>query len=132
MIAIALACQPLLLIADEPTTSLDVTIQAQIIDLLKSLQDKLGMSIIIITHNLGVVARLARDVVVMYAGKVVERGTASQIFYRPKHSTQALLKSVPPRLGRGNPDGACIDPRLSSDLFVPPTGCAFAARCTKP
>ncbi len=131
MIAIALACQPLLLIADEPTTSLDVTIQAQIIDLLKSLQDRLGMSIIIITHNLGVVARLARDVVVMYAGKVVERGTASQIFYRPKHPyTQALLKSVP-RLDEETRTTLASIPGSPPDLFVPPAGCAFAARCTK-
>jgi oligopeptide transport system ATP-binding protein len=131
MIAIALACQPLLLIADEPTTSLDVTIQAQIIDLLKDLQDKLGMSIIIITHNLGVVARLARDVVVMYAGKVVERGTSPQIFYHAKHPyTQALLRSVP-RLDSESRTTLASIPGAPPDLFVPPAGCAFAARCTK-
>ncbi len=131
MIAIALACEPLLLVADEPTTSLDVTIQAQIIDLLKDLQEKLGMSIIIITHNLGVVARLARDIVVMYAGKVVERGTSPQIFYHPAHPyTQALLKSVPRLDEEGRTTLASI-PGAPPDLFVPPQGCAFAARCTK-
>lgn len=130
MIAIALACQPLLLIADEPTTSLDVTIQAQIIDLLKDLQEKLGMSIIIITHNLGVVARLARDIVVMYAGKVVERGTAAQVFYHPRHPyTKALLRSVP-RLDEETRTTLASIPGAPPDLFVPPVGCAFAARCT--
>lgn len=131
MIAIALACQPLLLIADEPTTSLDVTIQAQIIDLLKELQEKLGMSIIIITHNLGVVARLAKDVVVMYAGKVVERGSSPQVFYHAKHPyTQALLRSVP-RLDEEERTTLASIPGAPPDLFVPPAGCAFAARCTE-
>lgn len=131
MIAMALACQPLLLIADEPTTSLDVTIQAQIIDLLKDLQMRLGMSIIIITHNLGVVARLARDIAVMYAGKVVEKGPAPEVFYRPAHPyTQALLKSVP-RLDAETRTTLASIPGTPPDLFVPPQGCAFAARCAK-
>jgi len=131
MIAIALACQPLLLIADEPTTSLDVTIQAQILDLLKDLQAKLGMSIVIITHNLGVVARLARDIVVMYAGKVVEQGSAPQIFYHAAHPyTQALLRSVP-RLDEDTRTSLASIPGAPPDLFIPPNGCAFAPRCVK-
>mgnify|MGYP000217128714 FL=1 len=85
MIAIALACNPKLLIADEPTTALDVTIQAQIIDLIKQLQQKLGTSVILITHDLGVVADIAHRIVVMYSGKVVEQGSSEDIFYRPKH-----------------------------------------------
>ena len=96
MIAIALACNPKLLIADEPTTALDVTIQAQIIDLIKQLQQKLGTSVILITHDLGVVADIAHRIVVMYSGKVVEQGSSEDIFYRPKHPyTWALLKAVP-------------------------------------
>jgi oligopeptide transport system ATP-binding protein len=131
MIAIALACQPLLLIADEPTTSLDVTIQAQILDLLKDLQAKLNMSIILITHNLGVVARLARDIVVMYAGKVVERGSSPQVFYHSAHPyTRALLKSVP-RLDAETRTNLASIPGAPPDLFVPPKGCAFAPRCTE-
>lgn len=131
MIAIALACEPLLLIADEPTTSLDVTIQAQIIDLLKDLQGRLGMSIVIITHNLGVVARLAHEIAVMYAGKVVERGSAPQVFYNAAHPyTKALLQSVP-RLDEDTRTALASIPGAPPDLFVPPAGCAFAARCTK-
>jgi oligopeptide transport system ATP-binding protein len=129
MIAIALACQPLLLIADEPTTSLDVTIQAQILNLLRDLQSKMGMSIILITHNLGVVARVAQEIVVMYAGQVVERGTSQQIFYDSTHPyTRALLKSVP-RLDRPSRTALEAIPGTPPDLFVPPKGCAFAARC---
>lgn len=131
MIAIALACEPDLLIADEPTTSLDVTIQSQILDLLLGLQKDLGMTIVIITHNLGVVARLAKEIVVMYAGKVVEQGTSSQVFYRPKHPyTHALLKSVP-RLDRKSRTTLASIPGTPPDLFVPPRGCAFAARCSR-
>lgn len=129
MIAMALACEPLMLIADEPTTSLDVTIQAQILELLRNLQQKLGMTIILITHNLGVVARLADEIVVMYAGKVVERGVAPQIFYTPMHPyTRALLRSVP-RLDR--PSRMRLDsiPGTPPDLFAEPKGCAFAPRC---
>ncbi|QUL98112.1 MAG: ABC transporter ATP-binding protein [Candidatus Fermentithermobacillus carboniphilus] len=129
MIAMALACEPLLLIADEPTTSLDVTIQAQILDLLKELQEKLGMTIILITHNLGVVARLAKDIVVMYAGKVVEKGSSAQVFYNAMHPyTRALLKSVP-RLDRPTRTRLESIPGTPPDLFVPPRGCAFAPRC---
>jgi len=129
MMAIALACQPELLIADEPTTSLDVTIQAQILDLLKDLQQKLGMSLILITHNLGVVARLAEDIVVMYAGKVVEKGKASDIFYRSRHPyTRDLLRSVP-RLDAPERQALASIPGTPPDLFVPPPGCAFAPRC---
>jgi len=129
MIAMALACEPLLLIADEPTTSLDVTIQAQILELLRGLQAKLGMTIVIITHNLGVVARLAQQIVVMYAGKVVEKGTSPQVFYESKHPyTRALLRSVP-RLDRPTRVALESIPGTPPDLFVPPKGCAFAPRC---
>lgn len=119
MIAIALACEPLLLIADEPTTSLDVTIQSQILELLQSLQDRLGMTIVLITHNLGVVARLSRNIVVMYAGKVVESGSSSDIFYNSAHPyTQALLQSVP-RLDRPSRMELASIPGTPPDLFQP-------------
>ena len=96
MIAIALACQPRLLIADEPTTALDVTIQADIIDLLKDIQKEFGMAVIMITHDLGIVANIAKKIIVMYAGKVVETGSSQDIFYRPRHPyTKALLRAVP-------------------------------------
>ena len=96
MIAMALSCEPEILIADEPTTALDVTIQAQILELMKSLQDQLGMAIIMITHDLGVVAQLCDQIIVMYAGSICERGTAEDIFYNPHHSyTKGLLKSIP-------------------------------------
>jgi len=128
MIAIALACSPKLLIADEPTTALDVTIQAQILDLMKDLQQKLDTSIIIITHDLGVVADMAQRVVVMYAGQIIEQGTVDEIFYNPQHPyTWGLLKSVPRLDSKGH--------RLDSidgtppDLLDPPKGCPFAARC---
>ena len=117
------------LIADEPTTSLDVTIQSQILELLQSLQDKMGMTIVLITHNLGVVARLARNIVVMYAGKVVESGSSSDIFYRPAHPyTRALLQAVP-RLDAPSRMELASIPGTPPDLFEPPTGCAFAPRC---
>lgn len=129
MIAIALACSPKLLIADEPTTALDVTIQAQIIDLMKDLQNKLGSSIIIITHDLGVVADVAQRVIVMYAGKVVEQGTVDDIFYNPLHPyTWGLLRSVP-RLDLDDKEDLVPIPGTPPDLFAPPKGCAFAARC---
>ncbi|TCS83570.1 ABC transporter ATP-binding protein [Tepidibacillus fermentans] len=128
MIAIALACSPKLLIADEPTTALDVTIQAQIIDLMKDLQNKLDTSIIIITHDLGVVADIAQKVIVMYAGKVVEQGSVDEIFYNPQHPyTWGLLRSVPRLDSKGH--------RLESiegtppDLLSPPKGCPFYPRC---
>ncbi len=129
MIAMALSCDPELLIADEPTTALDVTIQAQIIDLLKELKEKLGMAIIFITHDLGVVSDICDKIIVMYAGRIVEEGRSRQIFYERRHPyTEGLLASVPDidsdvneklRPIRGNPpDMSCLKP-----------GCAFAPRC---
>ncbi|MDB5052697.1 MAG: peptide transporter ATP-binding protein [Bacilli bacterium] len=129
MIAIALAGSPKLLIADEPTTALDVTIQAQIIDLLKNLQKQTETSIIIITHDLGVVADIAQKVVVMYAGKVVEHGTVEDVFYNPRHPyTWGLLRSVP-RLDQDQHTPLVPIEGTPPDLFAPPNGCAFAARC---
>ena len=129
MIAIALACNPKLLIADEPTTALDVTIQAQILDLMQELRKKLDTGIILITHDLGVVAGIAENIAVMYAGKVVERGTADDIFYRPCHPyTWGLLKSVP-RVDAENKEQLVPIVGTPPDLLAPPKGCAFAARC---
>lgn len=129
MIAIALACSPSILIADEPTTALDVTIQAQIIDILKNLQEKLGMSIILITHDLGVVANLVNRIFVMYAGKLVEKGSYEEIFYNPKHPyTWALLKAVPRLDSEGNEELVSIQ-GTPPDLINPPKGCGFASRC---
>jgi oligopeptide transport system ATP-binding protein len=129
MIAVALACQPKLLIADEPTTALDVTIQAQILELMKGLQDKLGMSIILITHDLGVVADMCDRVVIMYAGRVVETGLINDIFNHPQHPyTRSLLKSIP-RLDMEK--GEKLKPIIGTppDLFNPPLGCPFFSRC---
>ncbi|MGE5702122.1 MAG: ABC transporter ATP-binding protein [Clostridia bacterium] len=129
MIAIALVCKPSILIADEPTTALDVTIQAQIIDLFKTIQQKTGVSIIIITHDLGVVAKIADRVNVMYAGKVVESGPVRDIFYNPQHPyTKGLLASMP-RLDSDRNVPLSPIPGTPPDLFAPPVGCAFAARC---
>ncbi len=129
MIAIALACSPKLLIADEPTTALDVTIQAQIIDLMKDLQKKLNTSIILITHDLGVVADIAQRVVIMYAGKVIESGSLDDIFYNPQHPyTWGLLKSVP-RLDSKERGELIPIPGTPPDLLNPPVGCPFAPRC---
>jgi oligopeptide transport system ATP-binding protein len=129
MIAMALACSPKVLIADEPTTALDVTIQAQIIDLMKELQSKLGTAIILITHDLGVVADIAQRVLVMYAGKIVERGLSDDIFYNPQHPyTWALLKAVP-RLDSDKKEDLTAIAGTPPDAFMPPKGCAFAARC---
>ncbi|GLB60930.1 ABC transporter ATP-binding protein [Cytobacillus sp. NCCP-133] len=128
VIAMALVCEPEVLIADEPTTALDVTIQAQILDLFKDIQTKTGVSIIIITHDLGVVAQVADRIAVMYAGKIVEAGERREIFYNPQHPyTKGLLNSVP----RLDLDGADLVPIGGSppDLFSPPAGCPFAARC---
>ncbi|MAS33905.1 MAG: dipeptide/oligopeptide/nickel ABC transporter ATP-binding protein [Anaerolineaceae bacterium] len=129
MIAMALACNPLLLIADEPTTALDVTTQAQILELMKGLQRQFGMAVMLITHDLGVVAETCDEVVVMYLGEVVEQSSVDSLFHDPKHPyTQALLRSIP-RLGAGrtqqlNPiEGAVPDP------FNRPTGCPFHPRC---
>ena len=129
MIAMALSCNPRLIIADEPTTALDVTIQAQILDLMKSLTTELGVALIVITHNLGVVARYADRVNIMYAGKVIERGEAREIYSNPRHPyTVGLLRSVP-RLDL--PRRAKLDPIEGQppDLINLPPGCAFRERC---
>ncbi|WP_035291436.1 ABC transporter ATP-binding protein [Clostridium sp. KNHs214] len=129
MIAIALACNPKILIADEPTTALDVTIQAQIMDLIKDLQDKLGTAVILVTHDLGVVADVAHRIQVMYAGQIIERGTKDEIFYNGQHPySWALLRSVP-RLDLGNKAELYSLKGTPPDLIQPPVGCPFAARC---
>lgn len=129
MIAIALACSPQLLIADEPTTALDVTIQAQILDLMRDLQKKTGTSIILITHDLGVVAEMCDRVIVMYAGKVIETGTVDEIFYNPQHPyTKGLLRSVP-RLDLNRDEPLTPIYGTPPDLLRPPVGCGFTARC---
>ena len=129
MIAIALACEPKLLIADEPTTALDVTIQAQILGLMKSLQEKLGMSIIMITHDLGVVASMCEKIAVMYAGHIVEYGTADEIFYQPSHEyTKGLIQSIP-RLDAETRERLVPIEGQPVDLLNPPAGCPFAPRC---
>jgi len=129
MIAMALCCNPKLLIADEPTTALDVTIQAQITDLVKRLQEKLGMSVMWITHDLGVAAGLVDRINVMYAGYIVERGTVRDIFKRPSHPyTHGLLQSLP-RLDAEPDEELYSVPGLPPDLSALPAGCPFAARC---
>lgn len=129
MIAMALSCNPKLLIADEPTTALDVTIQAQIMQLMGKIREETGTAIILITHDLGVVANLADRVAVMYAGKVVEQGTAQDIFYRPSHPyTAALLRSLP-TVETSRDEELVSIPGTPPDLFAPPKGCAFASRC---
>ena len=128
MIAMALACEPDILIADEPTTALDVTIQAQILELMKSLQEELGMAIIMITHDLGVVAQMCDEVVVMYAGSICEQGTADEIFYNPKHEyTKGLMRSIPTAATAGKK----LQPITGTpiDLLNMPKGCPFAPRC---
>ncbi|MCQ2011632.1 ABC transporter ATP-binding protein [Sporolactobacillus sp. STSJ-5] len=128
VIAIALACNPKILIADEPTTALDVTIQAQILDLMRDLQKKTGTAIILITHDLGVVANLAQRVAVMYGGKIVETGTLDEIFYNPKHPyTWGLLSSMPKL--HAKTDKLLAIPGTPPDLSNPPKGCPFAPRC---
>lgn len=129
MIAIALACEPKLLIADEPTTALDVTIQAQILELMQELRKKLGMSIIMITHDLGVVASMCERIAVMYAGHIVEYGTADEIFYEPKHEyTKGLIKSIP-KLNVQETERLIPIEGQPVDLLNPPAGCPFAPRC---
>ncbi|MBQ8592116.1 MAG: ABC transporter ATP-binding protein [Lachnospiraceae bacterium] len=129
MIAIALACEPKLLIADEPTTALDVTIQAQILELMMELKDKLGMAIIMITHDLGIVASMCEKIAVMYAGKIVEYGTTDEIFYNPKHEyTKGLLRSIP-RLDANEHERLVPIEGTPIDLLNPPKGCPFAPRC---
>ncbi len=128
MIAMAMACEPDILIADEPTTALDVTIQAQILELMLELKDKLGMSIIMITHDLGVIAEMCDEIIVMYAGRICERGTAEEIFYNPRHEyTKGLLRSIP-KITVGHEK---LTPIGGSpvDLLNMPSGCAFSARC---
>ena len=128
MIAMALACEPDILIADEPTTALDVTIQAQILELMQSLQKELGMAIIMITHDLGVVAQMCDEVIVMYAGSICEQGTADEIFYNPKHEyTKGLMRSIP----TVNDDNERLEPISGTpiDLLNMPAGCPFAPRC---
>ena len=134
MIAMALSCNPQILIADEPTTALDVTIQAQILDLLRDLQEKVGLSLMLITHDLGVVAEMAHEVVVMYAGNVVERAPVNEIFAQPKHPyTQGLLNSIP--VLNKDPTGKVKKSRLEPipgivpSLLELPTGCRFQERC---
>lgn len=130
MIAIALACEPKLLIADEPTTALDVTIQAQILELMMELKDKLGMAIIMITHDLGVVASMCEKIAVMYGGRIVEYGTTDDIFYHPKHEyTKGLLKSIP-RLDAKEHERLVPIEGTPIDLLNPPKGCPFAPRCS--
>lgn len=129
MIAIAFACDPKLLIADEPTTALDVTIQAQIMDKIKELQRERNTSVILITHDLGVVANIAKRIVVMYSGMIVEKGSCRDIFYRPKHPyTWALLKAVP-RLDLENKQELVSIEGTPPDLIAPPKGCPFSTRC---
>ena len=128
MIAMALACEPDILIADEPTTALDVTIQAQILDLMRDLQKQLGMAIIMITHDLGVVAQMCDEVVVMYAGSICEQGTTDEIFYNPRHEyTKGLMRSIP----TADTKGQRLQPITGTpiDLLNMPAGCPFAPRC---
>ncbi|MGN1016374.1 MAG: ABC transporter ATP-binding protein [Faecousia sp.] len=128
MIAMALACEPDILIADEPTTALDVTIQAQILELMQSLQKELGMAIIMITHDLGVVAQMCDEVIVMYAGSICEQGSADEIFYNPKHEyTKGLMRSIP----TVDNNGQKLEPIVGTpiDLLNMPQGCPFAPRC---
>ena len=130
MIAMALACGPSIFIADEPTTALDVTIQAQIVDLVKSLRDQLGMAVIWITHDLGIIAGLAEKVIVMYAGFIVERGNVDDIYGDPRHPyTLALLKSLP-RVDRSSGDKLATISGLPPDLLGLPPGCPFTPRCS--
>ena len=128
MLAMALACAPKLLIADEPTTALDVTIQAQILELMQSLQEKLGMAIIMVTHDLGVIASMCDEIIVMYGGRVCERGTADAIFYSPAHEyTKGLLRSIPTKTNsktRLVPIGG-----TPINMLNMPEGCAFCPRC---
>ena len=129
MIAIALACEPKLLIADEPTTALDVTIQAQILELMMELRKKMGMSIIMITHDLGVVASMCEKIAVMYAGKIVEYGTTDEIFYNPQHEyTKGLINSIP-KLNQKEKERLVPIEGSPVDMLNPPAGCPFAPRC---
>ena len=131
MIAMALACEPKLLIADEPTTALDVTIQAQILELIMELKEKLGMAVVLITHDLGIVSSMCDRIAVMYAGKVIECGTTDDIFYRPQHEyTKGLLRSVP-RIDEKETQRLVAIEGTPVDMLNPPAGCPFAPRCPK-
>ena len=131
MIAMALACEPKLLIADEPTTALDVTIQAQILELIMELKEKLGMAVVLITHDLGIVSSMCDRIAVMYAGKVIECGTTDDMFYRPQHEyTKGLLRSVP-RIDEKETQRLVAIEGTPVDMLNPPAGCPFAPRCPK-
>ena len=128
MIAMALSCQPSLLIADEPTTALDVTTEAQILDLIRGIQERTGMAVMLITHNLGVVAEMADEVVVMYLGKVVESADVDTLFHNPQHPyTQSLLESIP-KIGRKVQDLEVIAGSVPNPMNIP-SGCPFHTRC---
>ena len=129
MIAMAISCKPSILIADEPTTALDVTIQAQILDLLQELQKETGMAIVLITHDLGVVARLADEVTVMYAGKIVEHGSVEDVFYRSAHPYTLGLRGAMPTNDPESQSVLSPIPGSPPDLFSPPRGCGYCARC---
>ena len=129
MIAIALACSPRMLIADEPTTALDVTVQAQILDLMRGLQEEMGMAILLISHDLGVIADLAEEVVVMYAGRVVERGSAEDVFYNPQHPYTRGLLHAAPVLGQPSKERLYSIPGTVPNPLAMPPGCAFRPRC---
>lgn len=130
MITMAMICEPLVLFADEPTTALDVTVQAQIIELMNGLKDRVDTSIVLITHDMGVVANMADRIYVMYAGKIVESGSKKEIFYEAKHPyTKGLLRAVPDLSDRTVSDLYTI-PGAPPDLLNPPAGCAFCSRCS--
>ncbi|MFQ6042912.1 MAG: ABC transporter ATP-binding protein [Candidatus Poribacteria bacterium] len=131
MIAMALCCHPALLIADEPTTALDVTIQAQVLDLMRTLQQEMGMAILMISHNLGVIADMADEVIVMYAGRILEKGDADAIFYQPLHPyTRGLLKSIPVLGKRGRERLHSVPGTVPHPLSLP-RGCSFRPRCSE-
>ncbi|HMB72486.1 MAG TPA: ABC transporter ATP-binding protein [Gammaproteobacteria bacterium] len=129
MIAMSIACEPDILIADEPTTALDVTIQAQILELIGELKRDRGMAVVLITHDLGVVARMADDVVVMYGGEIAEKGTVDEIFYQPSHPYTLGLRAAMPSNERGREQGLKAIEGAPPDLFSPPPGCSYFARC---
>lgn len=129
MIATALACNPKLLIADEPSTALDVTIQAQILDLMKEIQREINTSIILITHDLGVIAEVCTHIIVMYGGMIMEKGTVDEIFYNPKHPYTIGLHNSVPNMNAMNKERLIPIPGSPPDLLSPPTGCPFSPRC---
>jgi oligopeptide transport system ATP-binding protein len=129
MIAMALCCNPKILFADEPTTALDVTMQAQILELIGKLQKEYHMGVVLITHDLGVVAKMADRINVMYAGKIVESGTSRQVFYHPSHPYTLGLLGAMPNMIQEQKEELYTIPGAPPDLFAPPKGCAFAGRC---